>query len=243
VGAGIGGLTAGALLAKKGLDVAILEQHIIPGGSVTAFKRKGFVFDAGACMFFGFGKSGSMNYHTQVMEQLGLDIEMLDMPTHYTLVSPEDRFSVWREKDRYLDELCRAFPHEARGIRAYYEEMGRIYQAIVKSPLRPIEFSLGMFIAFLKNIGGLTMLLTRMKTTTLEIMRKHIRDEKLKQVFDLESLAFSYLDSSECPAILTAIILHDRHVGGVRYPKGGSQALPDKLVEAGASSTGRGWRR
>ena len=33
IGAGIGGLTAAALLAKTGLDVTVLEAHIYPGGA------------------------------------------------------------------------------------------------------------------------------------------------------------------------------------------------------------------
>ena len=32
IGAGIGGLTCGALLAKNGLSVLVVEQHYNPGG-------------------------------------------------------------------------------------------------------------------------------------------------------------------------------------------------------------------
>jgi len=231
IGAGIGGLTAAALLAKKGLDVAVFEHHTIPGGSVTAFKRKGYLFDAGATMFYGFGREIGMDYQTRVMDELGLSLEMIEMPTHYTLATPDHRFTVWKDKERYLEQLCRAFPADAAGIRSFYEEMGDIYKAVVKSPLRPLEFSPGLLIDFLKNVGGLTMLLRYSRKTTLDVMKKHVNNPRIKQIFDFESLAFSYLDSSECPAVLTSIILHDRHVGGVRYPKGGSQKLPDKLVE------------
>jgi len=41
IGAGLGGLTAGALLSQKGYKVTILEQHYIVGGCATTFKRKG----------------------------------------------------------------------------------------------------------------------------------------------------------------------------------------------------------
>ena len=33
IGAGIGGLTAAALLIKSGFQVTVLEAHIYPGGS------------------------------------------------------------------------------------------------------------------------------------------------------------------------------------------------------------------
>lgn len=41
IGGGLGGLTSGALLAKEGYKVTLLEQHSIVGGCATTFKRKG----------------------------------------------------------------------------------------------------------------------------------------------------------------------------------------------------------
>ena len=46
VGAGIGGITAGALLANKGLSVLVIEQHYLPGGVCSTVKRKGVAMDA-----------------------------------------------------------------------------------------------------------------------------------------------------------------------------------------------------
>ena len=39
IGSGIGGLSAAALLAKRGLKVAVFEQHYLPGGYCTAWER------------------------------------------------------------------------------------------------------------------------------------------------------------------------------------------------------------
>jgi hypothetical protein len=39
VGSGIGGLTAAALLAKRGLKVAVFEHHYLPGGYCTSWER------------------------------------------------------------------------------------------------------------------------------------------------------------------------------------------------------------
>ena len=47
IGSGIGGLTAGAYLAKHGVRVLICEQNRRPGGYFASFKRKGYTFDAG----------------------------------------------------------------------------------------------------------------------------------------------------------------------------------------------------
>ena len=55
IGAGMAGLVAGNFLAKKKKDVLVLEQHSIPGGYVSGFKRKGYYFDSGDMSFGSYG--------------------------------------------------------------------------------------------------------------------------------------------------------------------------------------------
>jgi phytoene dehydrogenase-like protein len=45
IGAGIGGLTAAAFLAKAGLHVCVLEMAARPGGYLAGFERNGFKFE------------------------------------------------------------------------------------------------------------------------------------------------------------------------------------------------------
>ena len=47
IGAGISGLMAGALLAKKDKKVLILESQPKIGGYLSGFERKGYYFDVG----------------------------------------------------------------------------------------------------------------------------------------------------------------------------------------------------
>ena len=56
VGAGLGGMTAASLLAKRGLSVLMIEQQSKPGGACTSFKREDHVHDVGAAMLYGFGE-------------------------------------------------------------------------------------------------------------------------------------------------------------------------------------------
>jgi phytoene dehydrogenase-like protein len=73
IGAGIGGLTCGALLAKSGLKTLIIEQHSIPGGYCTSFKRKGFVFDSAVHFIEELGEGGRF---CQILKDLEVEKEI-----------------------------------------------------------------------------------------------------------------------------------------------------------------------
>lgn len=51
IGSGIGGLSVGALLARAGKKVLVLEQHDQAGGCCHTFHDKGFEFDTGMYSF------------------------------------------------------------------------------------------------------------------------------------------------------------------------------------------------
>ena len=69
IGAGIGGLSAAALLARSGLDVTVLEAHVYAGGCAGTFFHRGYRFDAGATLAAGFEPGGGM---TRLGEALGV---------------------------------------------------------------------------------------------------------------------------------------------------------------------------
>jgi C-3',4' desaturase CrtD len=70
IGAGIGGLTTAAVLAKAGMDVRVLEAHIYPGGCAGTFYHKKYRFDAGATLAGGFYPGGPMDL---VARSVGID--------------------------------------------------------------------------------------------------------------------------------------------------------------------------
>ena len=47
IGAGLGGLFTGAILAKEGLRVTVLEKNATAGGGLQTFRRFGEEFDTG----------------------------------------------------------------------------------------------------------------------------------------------------------------------------------------------------
>jgi len=104
VGAGIGGLTAGSLLAKQGLAVLVVEQHYLPGGACTILRRDGVTFDAAVGMMFGFGDSG-FSPHRFVMDCLEEEIDIFPHPNLYRMTINGRHLTFWRDFERFFEEL------------------------------------------------------------------------------------------------------------------------------------------
>ena len=67
IGAGIAGLTAGCYAQMNGYETRIFEQHDIPGGLCTSWKRKEYLFDG--CIHWLLGtRTGQFN---QFYQELG----------------------------------------------------------------------------------------------------------------------------------------------------------------------------
>ena len=74
VGAGVGGLTCGSLLAKRGYKVLVLEQHYQVGGYCSSFQRRGFTFNTGVEDISGLWEKDPI---TLLLRELGLNKEDL----------------------------------------------------------------------------------------------------------------------------------------------------------------------
>ena len=70
VGSGLGGLSAGALLAKYGERVLVCEAHSIAGGCAHSFERNGYTFDSGPSLWSGCA-APSTNPLRQVLDAVG----------------------------------------------------------------------------------------------------------------------------------------------------------------------------
>ena len=107
IGAGIGGLTAAALLLQGGHRVTVLEAQTYPGGSAGTFYNRGYRFDAGATLAGGFAAGGP---HARLAEQLGLVWPVQPVDPAWVTHLPGQSITQWRDPTRWQEERQRAFP-------------------------------------------------------------------------------------------------------------------------------------
>jgi len=119
IGAGIGGLTAGALLAKKGHDVTIFESHGTPGGYIAGFRRKGFYFESGTLSF------ESSNAVFKMMKDIGVPDKVEFVRQKSGWVSP-DFEGAPETYEEFKDMLRSAYPDEGTRLDRYFSETDRM---------------------------------------------------------------------------------------------------------------------
>ena len=75
IGAGNGGLAAGAFTAKNGKKTLVVEKHNIPGGSATSFVRGRFEFETSLHELCTVGTAENPGGIRKLFDMLGADID------------------------------------------------------------------------------------------------------------------------------------------------------------------------
>ena len=235
VGAGLGGMAAASLLAKQGLSVLMIDQQNKPGGACTSFKREGVVFDVGTAMIYGFGEKGFKPFRF-LMNELEEPIEMIAHPTLTRMTLEGEEIVFWPNVDKFLEELNRLFPNEKESLRAFYTDLYKMYENIVLKNeviVPPSEFSPRQGLRRLLS-GPLEIIKLQklLSTSTKDLLDKYFHSKEVIDFFDKLCSAYCYCTAAETPAVLAATMFLDNHIGGVYYPAGGAQMLPNKIEKA-----------
>lgn len=234
VGAGVGGLTAGALLAKRAQRVLVIEQHYIPGGCCTAIRRGDVAIDVGASLLFGW--QGENSPHRFVMNELEEEIDMIPHEAAYRIHVGGRTVTFWRDLNRYLDEVTALFPNQDRQIRTLYRECEDLYETMVgmsRYPVPPTEMPLREAVkAVWKNPLGVLKMQKLMSMSGDEFLKRHITDSDAADFFDFLVASCTTCTVKESPASMVVAIFMNIHLGGTCYPSGSPQMLPNKLEKA-----------
>jgi all-trans-retinol 13,14-reductase len=202
IGAGLGGLTAGAKLAREGKKVLLIEQHSKPGGCATTFKRGDLTFEVGLHEMDGISPR---DMKTRIFNELDVfrSLEFIPVPEFYRFLNDRFDITISHQPEVTTERLTKLFPSEAEGIKTYFSQI-----------LNPRKATSGSDDAN-NSIG--------------HFLDSIIRNEDLKLILmgnlgyfgdDPYSLSLAYYSAAQ----------GSYYSGGASYIKGGSQKLSDFLA-------------
>jgi C-3',4' desaturase CrtD len=233
VGAGIGGLTAGALLAKRGYDVTVFDRAIVPGGCASTFKRQGFTFDVGATQVAGLEPGG---IHHRIFAELEIDLPPAvpcDPACAVLLPGESETINVWRDPDRWQAERQRQFP----GSEPFWQFLQQLFEASWefqgRDPVLPPRswWDLGQLLAAIRPSTLITVPFTL--ATVGDALRWFglWENRRLRTFLDLQLKLYSQVTADETALLYAATALGvSQTPQGLYHLQGSMQALSDRLV-------------
>lgn len=227
IGAGLGGLSAAAYLAKTGKRVLVLEQLPTLGGYAGEFKRGAYRFEASLHTVDGVAPGG-WSYHT--LKDLGLldrmSFQRLD--PCYTACYPQHHFNIPADALIFEAELVRFFPQQARGIRELMDAMMSVYAEVRRFINDGELFTRPGKEAYATQYPHL---IAAERMNWAVFMAQYIDDERLKAMLSAGWIHLG-LPPSRLNAVNFIVYWISSHYFGTWYPEGGSAALSNALKQA-----------
>jgi phytoene desaturase len=215
IGAGAGGLTAAAHLARRGMRVTVVEKNEEAGGRCARVVREGHTFDIGPTLYImpkvfdhEFGALGE-----SVHERLTL--QRVDS-TYHLVFDDGHRLELTSDRDRMRMQLEAMEPGSFAGFERYFRQGGCHYdlamEHIVGRNFRTLaEFINPASLRVFLQVGALTRHYAG--------MRSFFRSPHLKAAFTFQDM-YMGLSPFEAPATFS-MMQYTELAHGVWFPQGG----------------------
>ncbi len=229
IGAGLGGLSSGAICASRGRKVLVLEQSDRVGGCCSTFEREGYHFDLGASIvevIHSLEQSFSM-MKTGIAEELDLipcdpiyDYFLPDGTRFQFPVSPEETTEVVR---RIAPEDAEAWPKFAAYMKDF---MALANDAVFGS--RMVTF--GDFARMFVKYPGLIKYGELFTSSYEEVLKKWFKSGPMRQMASYQSFYVGL--PPELAGGVYALLGYSEHEGSY-YPRGGMIQIPEAYRRVG----------
>ncbi|MEO5367321.1 MAG: NAD(P)-binding protein, partial [Magnetococcus sp. WYHC-3] len=229
IGAGLGGLCAGALLARCGRRVLVLERHDRLGGAATTFRRRHRHVEVGLHELDGLDDADPKG---PLWRALGLDraLTSLSVPELYALRHPclGEEFVLPHGVDAAQEALCQRFPSQRRGIAAFLQDLVVLRREGTRwlqgsrtpgwwlrhGPLFPLRFP---------------ALMRHMNTTLGHQLTRRLGDAEAVKWALAANIGYYGDDAQRLSLFYFAQAQGSYLLGGGHYLQGGSQRLSEHL--------------
>ena len=219
IGAGLGGLFTGAILAKEGLKVTLIEKNPTCGGGLQSFKRFGEVFDTGMHVVGGLHEGGNIY---RICKYLGIadkiHIRHVDPYPIDTLYMAQDdkTYCIAQGREEFVDSLAKDFPHQRAELKAYVDAIYRLTDEMDLFYLRPSKgWAVQHGEDFIISVNA--------------FISKYISDPKLAALLAYMNPLYGGIEN-KTPAFIHALI-SVLYIDGPSRFEGGSQLFAETLKE------------
>lgn len=233
IGAGVGGLVAAALLARRGAAVTLCEAAPAPGGKLTETRLDGVRLDTGPTLLAGravfeavFAAAGGA---------LEAALTLTPVTTLARHVWPDGTaLDLTLEVEANAEAIGARFgPAEARGYRAFSARAQRMHAALDAAFLtKPRPTPLGMA----AELGPARLMGLSPFATLSEALATHFRDPRLIQIFGRAAACVGTAPAL-APATLMLVAALERQ--GLWRIAGGMPRLADALAALAAGQGAR----
>jgi phytoene dehydrogenase-like protein len=249
IGAGLGGLCAGAILnTLYGKTVAIYESHYLAGGCAHAFTRRSsttgmdFTFDSGPTILLGCS-SPPFNALQQVLQAVKQDVEWIPYTAWGMIENPCQKEELkWRLElgENVFQEgpLVRFGGQEAVTEFEGLREATKDLTAGASIPAMAMRSGPAALVPLLRYLPTLWSIIQQGETVTgtfapfMDGPLFTVKNPWLRNWLDALAFSLSGLPASRTSAAAMAFVLEDMHRSGAAldYPVGGMGTIIDKLV-------------
>jgi phytoene desaturase len=222
IGAGFGGIAAALRLRALGYRVTVCEALDQPGGRARVFRQDGFTFDAGPTVI-------TAPYLFQELfalfgQRLEDHVELMPVDPFYRIqFHTGEEFDFVGDEDRLLEQIRRFNPDDVDGYLTLARKAKEIfavgYERLADQPFDRASTMVRVLPA-----------MARLESyrTVYGLVARHIKDERLRQVFSFEPLLVGGNPFRTTSIYLLIHWLERRW--GVHYARGGTGALVQALV-------------
>ena len=131
IGSGLGGLTAGAMYARAGHRVLVIERNQNFGGAATVYRHGALAIEASLHEIDGLDPKDPK---ASILQSLGLDrdVPFVDVGDLHEVRSPllGEPFVLPHGLDAALNAAKQRFPHQGSGLDGYFERICAVRHAV-----------------------------------------------------------------------------------------------------------------